>query len=311
MTEPVVSVVVCTRNRAGYLRTLLESLGGQSIPDAPFEVLVVDNGSTDDTPAVVRAFADALPLRSVSEPTPGLQHARNAGWQAARGRIVAYLDDDAVAQPGWLAAAHAAFVREPRAGIVGGRILPIWEAPRPVWLSEMSARALTIVDWPGGPKRVADVRREWFAGANMAMPRAVLAEVGGFHPALDRMGDNMLSNGDIHVQYKIVARGYAAVYEPAMAVRHAVTPERLTKAWFRRRYFWQGISDVVMNQVDDRPSSAECVRAAARHALELLRSPARLRALLLPTDDAERFTEKCMAQVELGRIAGLLRAARQ
>jgi len=308
---PAVSVVVCTLDRAAYLRAALDSLVGQALPGDSWEVLVVDNGPTDDSAAVARAFEGTLPLRYLVEPALGLCHARDAGWRAARGRIVAYLDDDAVAEPGWLAAVRDAFVREPRAGVVGGPVRPIWEAPPPPWLSEHAARALTIVDWPGGPKLIPDVRQEWLAGANMAAPRAVLEAVGGFHPRLDRIGRNMLSSGDVFLQQQVLARGWAVAYEPAMAVGHAVTPARLTKRWFRHRYYWQGISDAVMQQIAQAPSPAACVRDAARRAARLLRSPAQLRALLLPTDDPARFTEKCFAWIAVGQVAGLLRAARR
>ena len=310
---PAVSVVICTLDRAGYLRGALRSLVGQSLPGDGWEVLVVDNGSADDTPAVVRAFAEALPLRYLVEPTLGLCHARDRGWREARGRLVAYLDDDAVAEPGWLAAVRAAFARSPDVGVAGGPVRPIWEAPPPPWLSEHAARALTIVDWPGGPKLLPDVGREWLVGANMAAPRAVLEAVGGFHPRLDRIGRNMLSSGDVFLQQQLLERGWTVAYEPAMAVGHAVTPARLTKRWFRRRYYWQGISDAVMQQIVQAPPPprAACVRDAARRAAGLLRSPAQLRALLLPTDDPARFTEKCFAWIAVGHVAGLLHAARR
>jgi glycosyltransferase involved in cell wall biosynthesis len=311
MDTPVVSVVICTLNRAPYLRGALESLVGQRLPGASWEVLVVDNGSTDDTADVAHAFERTLPLRYLVEPTLGLCHARDTGWREARGRIVAYLDDDAVASPGWLAAVHDVFTREPTTGVAGGPVRPIWEAPPPPWLSDVAARALTIVEWPDGPKRIADVRQEWLAGANMAAPRAVLEAVGGFHPHLDRIGHNMLSSGDVFLQQQVATRGWAVAYEPAMAVGHVVTRARLTKAWFRRRYFWQGISDAVMHRITHAPAPAACVREAIRRAARLLRSPAQLRALLLPTDDPDRFTEKCFAWIAVGHIAGLLHAARR
>jgi glycosyltransferase involved in cell wall biosynthesis len=305
-----VSVVLCTLDRADYLRRALQSLAEQTLARDRFEVVVVDNGSTDDTPAVAQSFADVLALRFVREPTLGLCHARNTGWRHAAGAVVAYFDDDAVATPEWLRAVVDAFARHPDAGIVGGPIVPIWEAPPPRWLSEKPARALTIVDWPGGPKRIPDISAEWLAGANLAVPRAVLEEVGGFDPRLDRIGSALLSNGDILLQRQIVARGYAAFYEPAMAIRHAVPRSRLTKAWFRRRYYWQGISDVIMQDIQRTIDAPPDRRRAVDTMLQLLRSPQSLRALLLPTDDPARFADKCWAWIEVGRVAALLGAVR-
>jgi len=311
VSDPTISVVLCTHNRAAYLRTALRSLVEQSTPSGGFEVLVVDNASTDDTPAVAREFADVLALRYVPEPELGLCHARNTGWRAAGGRIVAYLDDDAVASPGWVTAIAAAFAREPDAGIVGGRVLPLWGAPPPPWLSAETARALTIVDWPDGPKRIGDIHREWLAGANVAIPRAVLVEIGGFDPRLDRIGDALLSNGDILLQQEIVARGHAAVYDPAMCVHHAVPRARLTQAWFRRRHYWQGVSDVFMQDIQQSIPARERVRRAARTAWKLARSRHALRALLLPAEDPMTFTSKCWAWNEVGRVSALLRPARR
>jgi glycosyltransferase involved in cell wall biosynthesis len=307
---PVVSVVICTRDRASYLRRAIASVVEQRPADHDSEIIVVDNQSSDGTPAVVGEFA-SHGVRYLLEPRVGLCHARNAGWRSARGRYVAYLDDDAIACPGWLAAVREAFERTPGAGVVGGRVEPIWEGPRPRWLSDDVALTLTILDWSDAPKEIADVRVEWLVGANMAATAAALAEVGGFHPWLDRAGSNMLSSGDVFLEKQIIRRGYRCVYYPAMAVRHAVPAARLTKRWFRRRYFWQGVSDAVMQLVEEAPGPSRRLRLALARAGRLLASPRALAVLLLPTDDPRRFTEKCFTWIAVGHVAGLLGAARR
>lgn len=309
-TTPALSVVLCTHDRAAYLRPAIASLVAQTLPRERFEVVVVDNRSTDDTPAVVDAFAPVLAIRRVYEPTLGLCHARNTGWRAARAPWIAYFDDDAVADPGWLAAIHAAFARDPGLGVVGGPVRPIWEAPRPAWLTDAVARALTILDW-GDAHEIDDVRVEWLAGANMAVPRAVLAEVGGFHPGLDRVGHNMLSSGDVYLQQCVRALGYRIRYEPAAAIGHVVPPGRLTQRWFVRRYYWQGISDAVMQLIQQDPSWRRRARLAAGKALRLLRSPRQLRALARRTDDPHAFEQACWAWIAVGQIAGLAGAAKR
>jgi glycosyltransferase involved in cell wall biosynthesis len=307
---PLLSVVICTHDRASYLRTALASLAAQRFSRDAFELLVVDNRSTDPTPAVVAEFVDALPVRRVPEGTLGLCHARNTGWREARGRYVAYFDDDAVADPGWLAAVRDGFARAPGAGVLGGPVRPIWEAPRPAWLSDEAARALTIVQWPGGAHVIADLRTEWLAGANMAVPRALLERIGGFHPRLDRVGHNMLSSGDVFLQRQIQALGYPVVYEPAMSIGHVVPPGRLTKEWFRRRYYWQGISDVVMQLIEQEPRPARRAALALARAARLARSPRQLRTLVAPGDDPAAFTSHCWAWITVGQMAGLLGKAR-
>jgi glycosyltransferase involved in cell wall biosynthesis len=307
---PALSVVLCTHDRAGYLRKALASLASQTLARDRFEVVVVDNRSTDATSAVVEEFTTTLDVRRVYEPTLGLCHARNTGWRAARAAWIAYFDDDAVADPGWLAAIHDAFAADPALGAVGGPVRPIWEAPRPPWLTDEVARALTIIDW-GDAHTIDDVRAEWLAGANMAVPRAVLAEVGGFHPGLDRVGHNMLSSGDVFLQQRVLERGYRIRYEPAAAVGHVVPASRLTKRWFIRRYYWQGISDAVMQLIQQDPSWRRRARLAAGKLARLLRSPRQLRALVRRTNDPHAFEEACWAWITVGQIAGLAGAARR
>jgi glycosyltransferase involved in cell wall biosynthesis len=303
--------VVCTHNRAKWLTRALSSVVEQDSGGVPYEVVVVDNRSTDDTPSVVEHFAVGAPVRYVYEENLGLCNARNRGWREAKGEIVAYLDDDAVAMPGWLAAVSDAFASRPNVGVAGGRVEPIWEGSRPGWLGDDVALSLTIVDWSPEPKVIRDVRMQWLVGANLALPRAVLEEVGGFDPGLDRIGTQMLSSGDVFLQKRVIARGYECLYFPAMAVRHLVPADRLRKQWFRRRYYWQGISDAVMQLLEEAPPPTARVRCALRRAVALLRSPRALMSLLVPTDDPRAFARKCWTWIAVGHIAGLLGAARR
>jgi glycosyltransferase involved in cell wall biosynthesis len=309
-SAPLVSVIICTHNRAARLGAAIQSVLEQEAAGVPFELLVVDNASTDDTRERVQALT-AASVRYIFEPELGLCQARNTGWLVARGRYVAYLDDDAVAEPGWLGAIVEAFETSDRAGVVGGRVKPIWERPCPPWLSDEIALGLTIVDWSPSPQVITDLRRQWLVGANMAVPAGVLREVGGFNPRLDRVGSRMLSSGDVYLQKQIMARGYRCLYAPAMAVRHAVPASRLTKPWFRRRYYAQGLSNAMMQLLDGRSSPRARAGTAARLARCLVASPRSLAALLLPTSDPERFTRKCFACITIGHIAGLAGGVRR
>ena len=119
---------------------------------------------------------------TVGTTTPGLCHARNAGWRAARGFYIAFLDDDTIACEGWVTSIVDAFTARPDAGAVGGRVVPLWLAPRPSWLSDRVTLALTIVDWSPVPKVLTDLRTEWLVGANMAVRIDLLWVIGGFRP---------------------------------------------------------------------------------------------------------------------------------
>lgn len=305
--SPRISVVICTRNRSDHLRRALAGVAEQTLSRDAFETIVVDNASTDDTKSVADAFAQPANTRYLFEPVVGLCHARNAGWRAARGAYVAYLDDDAIPEPRWLAETLDAFETvRPQPGCVGGRVSPLYEAPRPGWLSDEASRALTIVDWPNGPHAIADLRQEWLVGANIAFRRLLLDTLGGFPTTLGRIGKRLLSGEDVYLQRLVMEAGHSCYYQPAASVRHFVPVARMDRRWFAQRYYWQGVSDAVMEILHDRPSPAACRLEGLRRALRILRSPRQLALLILPTRDPARFTRKCWALIALGHAVGLL-----
>jgi glycosyltransferase involved in cell wall biosynthesis len=308
---PLISIIICTRNRALLLRKAIASVVSQNFPQSEYEVVIVDNGSTDQTSDIAREFQDRAQIRYIQEKRVGLCIARNTGWRVAEGRYIAFFDDDAIACPGWLQAIRRAFEDPERPiGVVGGRVRPIWEREPPSWLADEIAGSLTIVDWGPFDKTIDDLRREWLVGANMAVPKAILLEVGGFHPWLDRVGSSLLSSGDVYLQREIIRRGFCCQYVPQIAIKHLVPTSRLNQRWFLRRFFWQGVSDAVMYLIENAPSPPERLRPAALRGMRLISSWRRLTALALPTEQPEVFTRKCFALIDLGFILGLLGLAR-
>ena len=135
-----ITVIICTRNRAEQLRRTLESAAAMESPGhATWELLVVDNGSTDHTPQVVESFSGRLPVRCVSEPTAGLSNARNRGIAEAGGEYICWTDDDVLVDPHWLAAYAEAFARHPEAAYFGGPIDLLLEGSRPAWFNDNRA----------------------------------------------------------------------------------------------------------------------------------------------------------------------------
>ena len=313
-TDPgsiLLSVIICTRNRAALLKSAIESVVDQDVSRDEFELVIVDNASSDDTAEVARGFQDRVRLRYVREERIGLCLARNTGWRSAVGRYIVFFDDDAIARPGWLTAVKAGFERGGSSvGVVGGRVDPIWQASRPDWLADEVASSLTIVHW-GSEKTIPDIQREWLVGANMALPKSVLSEIGGFHPWLDRVGNNLLSSGDVFLQKQVMLEGYSCLYVPEMAIGHLVPASRLNQRWFLRRFFWQGISDAVMQLIEKQPSPRQRLKLAAARLRCMLRSPTDLATLLFRTDRPDRFKRKCFALIDVGYVLGLLGAAKR
>jgi glycosyltransferase involved in cell wall biosynthesis len=238
------TVVVCTHNRSTLLAPCLESLALQTLPPREFEIIVVDDGSTDATPAVCACFNHLPHLRVIRQANAGLGAARERGWRAGSAPVVAFLDDDAQAPPDWLALALARFDRNAATPVppaaLGGPTRGKWEAPRPPWLDDSLAIWLTV--WNPFAEYRESSDEHLFVGANMFFLRTALETVNGFNPTLGRRGASLLSHEESELWSRLQASGFRAAYDPAVWVFHYVPVDRLTKKWFRRRIYWEGIS---------------------------------------------------------------------
>lgn len=244
------SVIVPTRNRAAVLRRCLQSLTLQTAPAGSFEVIVVDNGSSDDTAAVAASFDGALQLRLLHEPEPGLHVGRHAGWRAARSEVLMFADDDIEATPGWVAAVAGRFERDADVALVGGNNHPAFEQAPPAWLQRWwqlpvargrALGALSVLDFGSGSFAL-DPSYVW--GCNFNVRRSVLEAARGFHP--DGVPAERLrwrGDGESHVAAVVRRRGWKTLFDGAASVHHAVTARRMTAAYFEERAYAQGVSD--------------------------------------------------------------------
>jgi glycosyltransferase involved in cell wall biosynthesis len=305
-----VSAVICTLNRADYLRKAIKSLANQSLESGAYEILVVDNRSTDNTKAVVtEEFAHISNLHYIYEPVLGLSQARNTGWQHAKGAYVAYLDDDAIANSCWLEQIVQAFETiKPQPGCVGGKVEPIWEAPRPDWLPDELLPFLTVVDWSNTPIILGE--DQYIAGANMAFPKFLLEAVEGFHVNLGRKGKSLLSNEELLLRNKLQEKNYEIYYDPKIAVKHHVSASRLAKSWFLKRTYWQGVSEAALLLYQESPSLIRIGKLGAFSIRQLITSPKRLLYSMLPATNASQLQEKCLAMKQIGYFLGLFRLAK-
>jgi glycosyltransferase involved in cell wall biosynthesis len=252
--KPEITAVICTFNRYDLLPEAIASIELQDFAEDAYELIVVDN--SDDLAGRER-FLDGLEIacnhRYINEARPGLSRARNIGTNAACGRIVAFMDDDAKASPGWLAHIADTFSRYDRAGIAGGPVRPIWPVPRPSWLHPWLEGYLTILDRGTAIRPL--LPDEWLAGTNIAFRTDALKEAGLFPENMGRIGRLLLSNEELIVSEKIREMGYEVVYNPEVIVEHRVHPERASQAWMRRRVFWQSISDLFADCAAQRPNA--------------------------------------------------------
>lgn len=302
-----ISSIICTLNRSDYLRKAIHSLVEQTLNKKSYEILVVDNGSTDNTKQiVVEEFAQLQNLRYIYEPIMGLSQARNTGLAHATGEYVAYLDDDAIACSQWLEKIVEVFETvKPQPGCVGGKIEPIWEAPRPDWLSDSLMTYLTTLDYSPTPVILNETRCR-IPGANISFPKDLLKNMGGFPLDLGRKGTNLLSKEESLIQQKLVDKGYSCFYHPEIAVSHHVPASRLTKDFFVNRLYWEGISEAVVQMQLESLSKLKRLQIAIPAALRLCRSPRKIANLAIATNNPDRFARKCFTWSQMSYIFGLL-----
>lgn len=295
-----ISAIICTHNREDYLGAAIDSLLAQDFAD--YEVIVVDNASTDGTQKIV---ADRQPhprLRYVYEETLGLSVARNTGASAAEGDLLAYLDDDAEASQGWLSALSQMFEQDEKVAIAGGKVTLIWPPNRipPKWLSINMAGNLGAYDLgdetvyitqPGLTPR----------GLNYAIRRDFLEQIGGFDPNLGRVGKNLLSNEELYMTEKALAMGFRVAYLPKALVAHNVAPARLAPSWFISRSWWQGISECYREQIAGRSGWAQLQSGGERFCRGLYKTVKYLH------DPAQRFENLLYAYGQVGYLTSAIR----
>lgn len=306
MNDIKISAIITTHNRVEYLKRALNGLAEQTLPKNKFEILVVDNASTDNTKQAVLDMLHSLSnLQYIYESVLGLPHARNTGWKTARGRYIAFLDDDAIPSPQWLEKIVETFETvKPKPGCVGGKIQPIWESPQPSWLNDNLARCLTILDWSDTPFFIQ--QPQYVAGANIAFPRDLIEKVNGFKSDLGRVGKKLLSNDEILVSKRIEKMGFKTYYHPDIAVYHHILASRINKTWFMSRHYWQGVSDAIALRCLEVPSIKSRLRTAMAKAKALLFSPKTLMKFFSDTNDPLQFQEKCSIAYTFGYLRGLL-----
>ena len=263
---PRVTVLICTYNRASLLDASLESLATCAAPAGGFEVLVVDNASTDSTAAVVEARRAGfpVPLRYLFEGRPGKSHALNTGLAATPADIILFTDDDIQVPPRWIAACCEALDERPDVDYVGGPVKPIWGAAPPAWFPTTNSNlwgTVAVLDYGDGPF-IYEERRVVPLGVNMAVRRRVVEAVGGFNPDFGRKGASLLGQEQAEFFCRTRAAKMRGMYVPDMWLYHQVPADRLTRRYFRRWWFWKGISKARLHAIHPDTDSAVAMKFA-------------------------------------------------
>jgi glycosyltransferase involved in cell wall biosynthesis len=300
MPDTKISAIICTHNRDTYLGAAIDSLLAQDFTDE-FEVVVVDNASSDRTQEVVAQRSHNPRLKYILEPVIGLSVARNTGAKIASGDILAYLDDDAVASDRWLQTLYSAYQNNSQLAIAGGKVTLLWpqDIQPPRWLSPGLAGNLGAYDL-GENTVYINQPNLTPRGLNYSIRRRFLAEIGGFDLHLGRVGKNLLSNEELQMTELALQRGWQVAYIPEALVAHNVSPERLHRSWFLNRGWWQGISECYREQLTGKAGIGQLQRGCERFLRGLYK------ALQYFPDPAESFDNLVYAYGQIGYLNAVI-----
>jgi glycosyltransferase involved in cell wall biosynthesis len=264
-THVLISVIIPTLNRSRLLNRTLFTLYEQ-VSGNDFEIIVVDNGSSDNTREVVERYSEKIKNRLVYifDDRPGLLVGRNRGAREAKGNILSFIDDDVIVTPYWIDGIVKVFENE-QVSLATGNNYPFFESAVPEWLCHMWRRygatgkylyELSLLDL-GAKNTFINPVLVW--GLNYHIRKEVYFTVGGFNPdILPKDFIYFIGNGETGIAHNIVENGYKAFFDPRLSLYHTVISERLTKEYFLQRSYIEGMMNgytIIRNGVDKQDKS--------------------------------------------------------
>lgn len=223
----MLSVVICTYNRSDLLSKCLESLANQALDKKMYEVIVADNNSNDDTIQVARGYIGKLPNFGICrEEKRGANHTRNAGVSIAKGKYIAFIDDDAVADPDWLSNISEFIERHPDIHVFGGPHDAFTLVSKPVWFPPEYG-----IFFLGNEERPVNVDSEWLIGTNLIVRKDAFVSVGGFNENLGsvKTGNSFFQSGEeTRLLVDLSERGNMIYYVPTIKVKHLIRTDKMS-----------------------------------------------------------------------------------
>ena len=300
-----ITAILCTYNRCDSLARALDSLAASILPeDIEWEVLLVDNNSTDRTREVVEMFRSRHPgrFRYFFEPRQGKSFALNSGIREARGNILAFVDDDVTVEPTWLHSLTSPLHDGEWAG-AGGRILPERSFVPPSWLAiEGPMSMIGALCAYSDPGDIPGELKTPLVGANMAIRREMFDKYGDFRTDLGPRPGNEVRHEDTDLSRRLTSGGERLRYVPSATVYHEIHEGRVRKQFFLNWYFDFGRGFV--RQAKRSLSAKQMLKLFARATLTALQ-------WLITINPQRRFYRKCWTWLEGGKIVECSHRARQ
>ena len=232
----MLSIIICTYNRAKYIGPLLDSISKNDYPTSDYEIILVDNNCTDNTRGVCEQFVATHPeirLRYVVETEQGLSAARNKGIKEAKGEVIIYVDDDALVDTDYIRIYAEHFAAHPETMAAGGPIEPLYETKEPSWMSPYTKALLTA--WMNYGDKVREYPNGRYpGGGNAAYRRTVFDQVGLFNTELGRKGTALLASEEKDIFDKMKALGMLVLYLPTPVLHHIIPQAKLEEDYFNR-----------------------------------------------------------------------------
>ncbi len=313
LVRPTFAVCICTRNRVRYLGATIDAALKQELSVGTFDVLVVDNGSTDGTADLVAALSGTdtpVPVRYAREEVAGLSRARNRAIAETTSDFLVFLDDDAIPEPGWLAAVAAAFASAPDVDAVGGGIVPVFECGQP---ETLPAR---VVDLFTPQIRGRDRRQVSYPhypyGANIAFRRTAFRRVGLFREDLGYCGDRLMPAEETELLLRIEKSGGKILFEPRAVVHHLIPAARTSRAYLRRRFLAMGQGQRELEKTrrhDCEPWGLRDVFRALAGGVREYRAAAAAIGSLRRATDRDSFDRELQAWAQKGHALSVLQEA--
>ncbi|MBX7093171.1 MAG: glycosyltransferase [Flavobacteriales bacterium] len=246
MSSIRVSLIVCTYNREQYIGRAIDNVANQNADKNSYELVLVNNQSTDSTDVICQEKIAAFPglkVQYIIETSQGLSYARNRGFKESKGDILVYLDDDAFAAPDFVSSILSFYDSHPQIVASGGKTIPVFEAGKPAWMSHFLMPLVAAMDL--GEQAQPFQLRQYPIGANMAVRKSILEKVGAFDVNLGRKGKNLQGGEEKDLFNRIREAGFQPWYLPTTVVEHIIPESRMKVDYIRRQARGIGFSERV------------------------------------------------------------------
>ena len=300
--ELMLTVLMATYQGAGTLPEVLKAYCKLDSPNDGWNLIIVDNGSTDSTKEIIASFRSRLPLTYVFEPTLGKSAALNTGLRGVTGDLVVMTDDDALPRPDWLVQMRLAADSQPSFSIFGGAIVPHWEIPPEDWILKPPQYILSITDpsWEDGPTVAASVY-----GPNMAVRSEVIRAGYRFDASLGPVGPLYLMGEDTEFVQRLSKAGFRAWHCKRAVVAHMIRREQMKKKWMLRRAMRYGSAHYQSECRECSPSQPVLLLGIPRYMIrEVLEQAIQVARAKLSQDAATVFKEHWQLYYLVGRALG-------